>query len=64
MTTLQALAVFGGGPALIVLLIFLPFYGRRWARWLVRLVRRRPAPSTTDTTPDASTSRDSRTGSE
>ena len=63
MTTVQALAVFGGGPALIVLLIFLPFYGRRWARWLVRPVRRRPAPST-DAPPDAATSQDSRTSSE
>ena len=37
MTGWQALAVFAGGPALIVLLIFLPFYGRRWARRLLRL---------------------------
>lgn len=53
MTGWQALAVFAGGPALIVLLIFLPFYGRRWARRLAGLVRRRPPSATTGPAGDA-----------
>lgn len=63
MTPLQAVAVFAGGPALIVLLVFLPFYGRRWGRRLVRLVRRRPSVSA-DVKTDDSAERDAGTGTD
>lgn len=47
MSTVEAIGVFAGIPVLVLLVIALPLYGRRWFR---RLTTRRPAPG--PTTPD------------
>lgn len=57
MTTLQAIGIFAGLPAAILLVIALPLYGGRWYR---RLTRRRDR--STRPAPDQPTSADAAHG--